>query len=319
MSTRMSTDARGSTGAPAVAVESLTKRFGDLLAVDGVSFDVADREIFGISGPNGAGKTTLMECLEGLRAPSGGSLRVLDVDPTRPTPAWRSRIGVQLQTAALPPKIKVREAMGLFASMYDCPTDTDELLEELGIAGKRDTYVEKLSGGQRQRVFIALALINRPELVFLDELTTALDPQARLAMWDVVRSIREGGATVLMTTHDMDEAQALCDRVGIIDHGRLIALDTVPNLVASLGGGAEVELRTSRPVTAEALDGVDGVSNLRIRDCQVRLHAPDTRFPQRIIEALEATGVAVSDVRVSAPDLEDVFLSLTGRSMREEH
>ena len=138
-------------------------------------------------------------------------------------------------------------------------------------------------------------------------------------MWDVVRSIREGGATVLMTTHDMDEAQALCDRVGIIDHGRLIALDTVPNLVASLGGGAEVELRTSRPVTAEALDGVDGVSNLRIRDCQVRLHAPDTRFPQRIIEALEATGVAVSDVRVSAPDLEDVFLSLTGRSMREEH
>ena len=135
----------------------------------------------------------------------------------------------------------------------------------------------------------------------------------------MVRSIREGGATVLMTTHDMDEAQALCDRVGIIDHGRLIALDTVPNLVASLGGGAEVELRTSRPVTAEALDGVDGVSNLRIRDCQVRLHAPDTRFPQRIIEALEATGVAVSDVQVSAPDLEDVFLSLTGRSMREEH
>ena len=303
----------------AIVVEKLTKTYGELAAVDGVSFEVSPGEIVGLIGPNGAGKTTLLECLEGLRTPSGGSVRVLDVDPAHPTPAWRTRIGVQLQTAALPPKIKVREAMSLFASLYDHPADTDELLEELGIAAKRDAYVEKLSGGQRQRVFIALALINRPELVFLDELTTALDPQARLAMWDVVRSIREGGATVLMTTHDMDEAQALCDRVGIIDHGRLIALDTVPKLVASLGGGAEVELRTSRPVTAEALDDVDGVSNLRIRDCQVRLHAPDTRFPQRIIEALEATGVAVSDVRVSAPDLEDVFLSLTGRSMREEH
>ena len=304
---------------PAIVVDDLTRTYGELVAVDGVSFEVSPGEIVGLIGPNGAGKTTLLECLEGLRTPSGGSVRVLDVDPAHPTPAWRTRIGVQLQTAALPPKIKVREAMSLFASLYDHPADTDELLEELGIAAKRDAYVEKLSGGQRQRVFIALALINRPELVFLDELTTALDPQARLAMWDVVRSIREGGATVLMTTHDMDEAQALCDRVGIIDHGRLIALDTVPNLVASLGGGAEVELRTSEPVTAEALDGVEGVSNLRIRGCQVRLHAPDTRFPQRIIEALEATGVAVSDVRVSAPDLEDVFLSLTGRSMREEH
>ena len=304
---------------PAIVVDDLTRTYGELVAVDGVSFEVSPGEIVGLIGPNGAGKTTLLECLEGLRTPSGGSVRVLDVDPAHPTPAWRTRIGVQLQTAALPPKIKVREAMSLFASLYDHPADTDELLEELGIAAKRDAYVEKLSGGQRQRVFIALALINRPELVFLDELTTALDPQARLAMWDVVRSIREGGATVLMTTHDMDEAEALCDRVGVVDHGRLIALDTVPNLVASLGGGAEVELRTSRPVTAEALDGVDGVSNLRIRDCQVRLHAPDTRFPQRIIEALEATGVAVSDVRVSAPDLEYVFLPLTGRSMREEH
>ena len=304
---------------PAIAVENLTRTYGSLTAVDSVSFEVRPGEILGLIGPNGAGKTTLLECLEGLRTPSGGTLRVLGADPARPTPAWRARIGVQLQSAALPPKVKVGEAVDLFASFYDSPLDGDALLAELGIAAKKNSYVDKLSGGQRQRVFIALALINQPELVFLDELTTALDPQARLAMWDVVRSIREGGATVLMTTHDMDEAQALCDRVGIIDHGRLIALDTVPNLVASLGGGAEVELRTSRPVTAEALDGVDGVSNLRIRDCQVRLHAPDTRFPQRIIEALEATGVAVSDVQVSAPDLEDVFLSLTGRSMREEH
>ena len=304
---------------PAIRAADVTKRYGSLTAVDGVSLEVSQGEIFGIIGPNGAGKTTFMECLEGLRLPDSGDIDVLGEDPAHPTKRWRERIGVQLQTAALPPKITVDEALALFASMYSDPADPSALLHELGIASKGRSYVDKLSGGQRQRVFIALALLGKPELVFLDELTTALDPQARLAMWDVVRSIREGGATVLMTTHDMDEAQALCDRVGIIDHGRLIALDTVPNLVASLGGGAEVELRTSRPVTAEALDGVDGVSNLRIRDCQVRLHAPDTRFPQRIIEALEATGVAVSDVQVSAPDLEDVFLSLTGRSMREEH
>ena len=304
---------------PAIRAADATKRYGSLAAVDGVSLEVSQGEIFGIIGPNGAGKTTFMECLEGLRLPDSGDIEVLGEDPAHPTKRWRERIGVQLQTAALPPKITVDEALALFASMYSDPADPSALLHELGIASKGRSYVDKLSGGQRQRVFIALALLGKPELVFLDELTTALDPQARLAMWDVVRSIREGGATVLMTTHDMDEAQALCDRVGIIDHGRLIALDTVPNLVASLGGGAEVELRTSEPVTAEALDGVDGVSNLRIRGCQVRLHAPDTRFPQRIIEALEATGVAVSDVRVSAPDLEDVFLSLTGRSMREEH
>lgn len=303
---------------PAIVVENLTKTYGELAAVDSVSFEVNSGEIFGLIGPNGAGKTTLLECLEGLRAPSGGSLRVLDVDPTRPTPSWRARIGAQLQTAALPPKIKVREAMDLFASMYDRPADTDELLEELGIAGRRDVYVEKLSGGQHQRVFIALALINRPELVFLDELTTALDPQARLAMWDVVRSIGDRGTTVLMTTHYMEEAEALCDRVGIIDHGRLIALDTVPNLVASLGGGAEIRLRTSSPIPAALLEGLDGVSNVSVRDCQVRLHSESTRFPQQMIDTIERTGPTVSDVSVSAPSLEDVFLTLTGRSMRKE-
>ena len=167
-------------------------------------------------------------------------------------------------------------------------------------------------------MFIALALINRPEIVFLDELTTALDPQARLAMWDVVRSIRERGATVLMTTHYMEEAEALCDRVGVVDHGRLIALDTVPNLVASLGGGAEIRLRTSSPVPAALLEGLDGISNVRVRDCQVQVHSSSTRFPQQMIDTIEQTGPTVSDVRVSAPSLEDVFLSLTGRSMREE-
>ena len=303
---------------PAIAVENLTRTYGSLTAVDSVSFEVRPGEILGLIGPNGAGKTTLLECLEGLRTPSGGTLRVLGADPARPTPAWRARIGVQLQSAALPPKIKVGEAVDLFASFYDSPLDGGALLAELGIAAKKNSYVDKLSGGQRQRVFIALALINRPELVFLDELTTALDPQARLAMWDVVRSIRDRGATVLMTTHYMEEAEALCDRVGIIDHGRLIALDTVPNLVASLRGGAEIRLRTSSPVPAALLEGLDGVSNVSVRDCQVRLHSESTRFPQQMIDTIERTGPTVSDVSVSAPSLEDVFLALTGRSMREE-
>ena len=303
---------------PAIAVENLTRTYGSLTAVDSVSFEVRPGEILGLIGPNGAGKTTLLECLEGLRTPSGGTLRVLGADPARPTPAWRARIGVQLQSAALPPKIKVGEAVDLFASFYDSPLDGGALLAELGIAAKKNSYVDKLSGGQRQRVFIALALINRPEIVFLDELTTALDPQARLAMWDVVRSIRERGATVLMTTHYMEEAEALCDRVGVVDHGRLIALDTVPDLVASLGGGAEIRLRTSSPVPAALLEGLDGISNVRVRDCQVQVHSTSTRFPQQMIDTIEQTGPTVSDVRVSAPSLEDVFLSLTGRSMREE-
>ena len=303
---------------PAIRAADVTKRYGSLTAVDGVSLEVSHGEIFGIIGPNGAGKTTFMECLEGLRLPDSGDIDVLGEDPAHPTKRWRERIGVQLQTAALPPKITVDEALALFASMYSDPADPSALLHELGIASKGRSYVDKLSGGQRQRVFIALALLGKPELVFLDELTTALDPQARLAMWDVVRSIGDRGATVLMTTHYMEEAEALCDRVGIIDHGRLIALDTVPNLVASLGGGAEIRLRTSSPVPAALLEGLDGVSNVSVRDCQVRLHSESTRFPQQMIDTIERTGPTVSDVSVSAPSLEDVFLVLTGRSMREE-
>ena len=303
---------------PAIRAADVTKRYGSLTAVDGVSLEVSQGEIFGIIGPNGAGKTTFMECLEGLRLPDSGDIDVLGEDPAHPTKRWRERIGVQLQTAALPPKITVDEALALFASMYSDPADPSALLHELGIASKGHSYVDKLSGGQRQRVFIALALLGKPELVFLDELTTALDPQARLAMWDVVRSIRERGATVLMTTHYMEEAEALCDRVGVVDHGRLIALDTVPNLVASLGGGAEIRLRTSSPVPAALLEGLDGISNVRVRDCQVQVHSTSTRFPQQMIDTIEQTGPTVSDVRVSAPSLEDVFLSLTGRSMREE-
>ena len=303
---------------PAISAADVTKRYGDLTAVDGVSLEVSPGEIFGIIGPNGAGKTTFMECLEGLRRPTSGTIDVLGEDPSRPSTRWRERIGVQLQTAALPPKITVNEAMALFASMYSNPADPAQLLNELGIAAKGRSYVDKLSGGQRQRVFIALALLGKPEVVFLDELTTALDPQARLAMWDVVRSIRRGGATVVMTTHYMEEAEALCDRVAVIDAGRLIALDTVPGLIASIAKGTKVQLRTSQQLTRGIVDEIDGISDVMIAGTSVSMLWSGSGIPQAAIAAIEATGLTVTDIRTSSPGLEDVFLALTGRNMRQE-
>ena len=303
---------------PAIRAADVTKRYGSLTAVDGVSLEVSQGEIFGIIGPNGAGKTTFMECLEGLRRPTSGTIDVLGEDPSRPSTRWRERIGVQLQTAALPPKITVNEAMALFASMYSDPADPSALLHELGIASKGRSYVDKLSGGQRQRVFIALALLGKPDVVFLDELTTALDPQARLAMWDVVRSIRRGGATVVMTTHYMEEAEALCDRVAVIDAGRLIALDTVPGLIASIAKGTKVQLRTSQQLTRGIVDEIDGISDVMIAGTSVSMLWSGSGIPQAAIAAIEATGLTVTDIRTSSPGLEDVFLALTGRNMRQE-
>ena len=303
---------------PAISAADVTKRYGDLTAVDGVSLEVSPGEIFGIIGPNGAGKTTFMECLEGLRLPDSGEIDVLGEDPSHPTKRWRERIGVQLQTAALPPKITVNEALALFASMYSDPADPAQLLNELGIAAKGRSYVDKLSGGQRQRVFIALALLGKPDVVFLDELTTALDPQARLAMWDVVRSIRQGGATVVMTTHYMEEAEALCDRVAVIDAGRLIALDTVPGLIASIAKGTKVQLRTSQQLTRGIVDEIDGISDVMIAGTSVSMLWSGSGIPQAAIAAIEATGLTVTDIRTSSPGLEDVFLALTGRNMRQE-
>ena len=303
---------------PAIRATDVTKRYGDLTAVNGVSLEVHPGEIFGIIGPNGAGKTTFMECLEGLRRPTSGTIDVLGENPSRPSTRWRERIGVQLQTAALPPKITVNEAMALFASMYSDPADPAQLLNELGIAAKGRSYVDKLSGGQRQRVFIALALLGKPDVVFLDELTTALDPQARLAMWDVVRSIRQGGATVVMTTHYMEEAEALCDRAAVIDAGRLIALDTVPGLIASIAKGTKVQLRTSQQLTRGIIDEIDGISDVMIAGTSVSMLWSGSGIPQAAIAAIEATGLTVTDIRTSSPGLEDVFLALTGRNMRQK-
>ena len=236
-----------------VVVDDLRKHYGDLAAVDGISFQVGREEIFGMVGPNGAGKTTTVECVEGLRRPDAGRVTVLGLDPWQNASALRERMGVQLQTASLPHRIKVSEAVGLFASFYRQPADGNGLLIRLGLGDSRKAYVSQLSGGQRQRLFVALALINRPEVVFLDELTTGLDPQGRHATWDLVREIRAEGATVVLTTHFMDEAERLCDRVAIVDHGRIIALDTPATLVHRLGAQARVVFEVEGDLNAATL------------------------------------------------------------------
>jgi ABC-2 type transport system ATP-binding protein len=221
--------------AAVIEVEELSKRYGGVAAVDGVSFTVAEREVFGIVGPNGAGKTTTVEILEGLRRPDAGRVRVLGVDPGRDGRELRQRIGAQLQQAALPDRLKVWEALDLYASFYRRPAPWAELLDRWGLAGQRAKAVASLSGGQRQRLLIALALVGRPEVVFLDELTTGLDPQARRDTWELVRAVRDAGTTVVLVTHLMEEAERLCDRVAVIDRGRLVALDTPRALVARVG------------------------------------------------------------------------------------
>src|SRR2546427_4749085 len=223
----------GVSGTPrsVIQVSGIRKTYGTTVAVSEVSFEVSEGEVFGLIGPNGAGKTTTMECVEGVRRPDRGAISILGLDPFRDVYQLQNRIGVQLQQAQLQKRIKVWEAVDLWASLYSESVDADRLLEQLGLADKRNAWFMTLSGGQKQRLFIALALINDPEVVFLDELTTGLDPQARRAIWDLVRGIRERGKTVVLTTHLMEEAERLCDRVAIIDHGRIIDVGTPSELV----------------------------------------------------------------------------------------
>src|SRR5436309_1985827 len=249
---------------PVIIVRSLAKRYGRTVAVAEVSLEVHEGEIFGLIGPNGAGKTTTMECVEGVRRPDRGTISILGLDPFRDVYKLQDRIGVQLQEAQLQKRIKVWEAVDLWASLYRRPVDPKRLLDQLGLTDKRNAWFMTLSGGQKQRLFIALALINDPELVFLDELTTGLDPQARRAIWDLVRGIRERGKTVVLTTHLMEEAERLCDRVAIIDHGRIIDVDTPARLVARHCPDRTVVLAADDPAAEaafQAIPRVDGVSH----------------------------------------------------------
>jgi len=302
---------------PVVRVSGIRKSYGRVLAVDDVSFEVRPGEIFGLVGPNGAGKTTTMECLEGLRAPDRGTIGVLGLDPFRHARALKPRIGVQLQEAQLQKRITVREAVDFWAALYPSPVDAAGLLDQLGLREKRNAWFMSLSGGQKQRLFIALALINDPEVVFLDELTTGLDPQARRAIWDLVRGIRERGKTVVLTTHLMEEAERLCDRVAIIEHGRVIDVDTPAGLVARHCPERVVVVVTADPDARawfEAVPGVEGVVSLG-GALSIRGRSPG--LVTDVIQCVSAHRIPVSDFRTVTPSLEDVFLTLTGHSIRD--
>ncbi|MCS7179521.1 MAG: ABC transporter ATP-binding protein [Anaerolineae bacterium] len=301
----------------AVEVADLYKSYGSVRAVDGVSFTVEEGEIFGMVGPNGAGKTTTIECVEGLRRPDRGTVRVLGLDPQRDGYELRRRIGVQLQQTALHPRLKVWEALDLFGSFYPRRVDGNSLLEQLGLADKRNAPFDKLSGGQKQRLFIALALINDPELVFLDELTTGLDPQARRAMWDLVRDVRNQGKTVFLTTHYMEEAERLCDRVAIIDHGKIVALDTPENLIRSLGAEQRVVFSADKRLDMGMLRQAPGVTRVERVGERVVVYGKGEGLVSGVIGLLERAEVPFRDLRTEQPSLEDVFLALTGREMRE--
>ena len=307
-----------STSHRAVCVAGVRKTYGATVAVDDVSFDVHEGEIFGLIGPNGAGKTTTMECVEGLRQPDRGSITVLGLDPVRDVYRLQERIGVQLQQAHLQKRIKVWEAAHLWATLYRKPAaDADRLLDQLGLADKRDAWFMTLSGGQQQRLFIALALINDPELVFLDELTTGLDPQARRAIWDLVRGIRARGKTVFMTTHLMEEAERLCDRVAIIEHGRIIDVDVPQRLVDRHCPERTVVLVTEDPLAEERFRALPRVDQVRRSDFRFTIRGRGDDFVTEVIQCLAEHQVRVRDFRTELPSLEDVFLKLTGHSIRD--
>ena len=307
-----------STSHRAVCVAGVRKTYGATVAVDEVSFDVHEGEIFGLIGPNGAGKTTTMECVEGLRQPDRGSITVLGLDPFRDAYRLQERIGVQLQQAHLQKRIKVWEAAHLWATLYRKPAaDADRLLDQLGLADKRDAWFMTLSGGQQQRLFIALALINDPELVFLDELTTGLDPQARRAIWDLVRGIRARGKTVFMTTHLMEEAERLCDRVAIIEHGRIIDVDVPQRLVDRHCPERTVVLVTEDPLAEERFRALPRVDQVRRSDFRFTIRGRGDDFVTEVIQCLAEHQVRVRDFRTELPSLEDVFLKLTGHSIRD--
>ena len=301
-----------------ITVERIRKTYGSTVAVDEVSFDVHEGEIFGLIGPNGAGKATTMECVEGIRQPDRGTISVLGLDPFRDVYQLQERIGVQLQQAHLQKRIKVWEAVHLWASLYQKPvSDGDRLLEQLGLTDKRNAWFMTLSGGQQQRLFIALALVNDPQVVFLDELTTGLDPQARRAIWELVRGIRARGKTVFMTTHLMEEAERLCDRVAIIEHGRIIDVDTPQRLVARHCPGRTVLLETQAPEAEARFHALSNVDEVVRADTHFTVRGHGDGFVTDVIQCLAEHQIRVSDFRTELPTLEDVFLKLTGHSIRD--
>jgi len=303
---------------PVVRVSNFRKTYGRVVAVDEISFDVRDGEIFGLIGPNGAGKTTTMECVEGLRRPDRGEITVLGLDPFRDVYTLQQRIGVQLQQAQLQKRIKVWEAVDLWATLYRRKrADGYRLLDQLGLADKRNARFMTLSGGQRQRLFVVLALINDPDVVFLDELTTGLDPQARRACWDLVRGIRARGKTVFLTTHLMEEAERLCDRVAIIEHGRVIEIDSPERLVARHCPERTVVLITDHAQAVDRFRAIPRVAEVAIDGSRITVQGAGEDLVPNVIRCVSEHGIRVTDFRTSVPTLKDAYLKLTGRLIRD--
>jgi ABC-2 type transport system ATP-binding protein len=304
----------------ALHVRGLRKAYSDVVAVNGLDLDVHRGECFGLLGPNGAGKTTTIEICEGLTAPDSGEVEVLGMRWEREAMALRQRLGIQLQETQLSDKLTVFETVRLFRSFYHQGPKPAEMIELMQLGEKAKSRVGGLSGGQKQRLALACALVGNPDLLFLDEPTTGLDPQARRQLWDVIDEFRGQGRTILLTTHYMDEAEKLCDRVAIMDHGKQIALGTPRELVASIGGENVVEFSCGEhAVNAEPLGRIDGVKDMRVEDGTVRMQVNELhRAVPALLDEITRQGVPLAELRTHSATLEDVFVALTGRHLREE-
>jgi ABC-2 type transport system ATP-binding protein len=305
-------------GEPIIQVEDLYKSYGDVEAVRGVSFAVQEGEVFGLLGPNGAGKSSCVEILEGLRTADRGRVRVCGLDPETSGERFKEKIGAVLQSTSLPDKLRVKEAIELFAQFYRKRANTDDLLRRFQLDEKRTAFYSHLSGGQKQRLALAMALVNDPEVVFLDEPTAGLDPQVRREIYDIIEELKRGKKTVLLTTHYIEEAERLCDRVAIVDHGRVIAQGTPRELKHRSAGTTRIEVRLARPLSDGMLGRLDGVADCREFEGSFVLHS--IRPPQTIValvKQLEAENNELQSLEMFSPSLEDVFIELTGRRLRE--
>ncbi len=299
-----------------IEVRGLRKVYGGRAVVDGVSFSVEKGEIFGILGPNGAGKTTTVECIGGLRSRDGGTITVAGFDPAGEDKALREELGIQLQESTLPEKQTVAEALQLYSSFYRDPRDWRELLDRLGLQTQANTYFGKLSGGQKQRLSVALALVGNPQVAILDELTTGLDPAARREVWGLLEDLKDTGVTLLLVSHFMEEAERLCDRVAVIDHGKVIALDTPEGLASGVRADQRMSFEPSGPIEPGVLEQLPDVHHVTTRDRRLIVTGTDN-VASAVIIALHQRGVACQRLRVDQPSLDDAFVALTGNVDRE--
>ena len=305
-------------GEPVIQVENLYKSYGAVEALRGITFSVEEGEVFGLLGPNGAGKTSTVEILEGMRTPDRGVARVCGLIPSDVGEEFKVKIGAVLQSTALPDKLRVQEAIELFAQFYRNRADTNRLLERFQLTEKRNAFYSQLSGGQKQRLALAMSLVNNPQVVFLDEPTAGLDPQVRREIYDIIEELKSEKKTVLLTTHYIEEAERLCDRVAIVDHGKVMAMGTPRELKHRSAGTTRIEIRLARPLANGAMEALEGVADCREFDGAFVLHS--TRPPRTIValvKQLETENNELQSLEIFSPSLEDVFIELTGRRLRD--